>query len=90
MNPTPEIRRVIYAYMLDTASDYTDSRTGEINCTTLAEDTADHFADIYGESLLYEPDTYQPSDGITDYVAAEWIFDLAVDVEQDIIEGRLE
>ena len=87
MNPTPEIRQVFYAYMLDTAPYHTDPRTGEVNCTRLAEDAANHFGPHYAHLMLFEPDADSDE---CEWIAAEWIFDLAVDVERDIIEGDID
>jgi len=51
---------------------YTEFISGSINSTLLAEDCADHF-------LLYEADPCQSSDTM-EYLPADFIFDLAVDI----------
>ena len=50
--------------MLDNLEEHRDLRTGDINCTTLAEDAADHFN-------IYEDDD-------DCYEIPEWVYETAV------------
>jgi uncharacterized protein (DUF169 family) len=62
------------AYMQSVIADHVDPATGLVNATQLAEDCADHFG-------FYEADACQSSD-IIEYIPAEWVFDLAVDLAE--------
>ena len=67
----------VATYMASVLEQHTDPVTGEICCTTLAEDAADHF------NLMAGPPTFE---------TPEWVFELAYHVvtrEEARREGRL-
>ncbi len=63
-NPTSEEKSKVRKWMVAEEQSYTDGRTGEVNCTELAEAVAANF-DIYLDDEATIP---------------EWVFDLASEI----------
>lgn len=62
----------IRTYMRDNLCDHIDRYTDEVNCTTLAEDAADHFN-------LYEPAAYN----VNDLIPETRLFELSLEIADE-------